>query len=133
MTVVQRTRIESPLPDMTAGRLSCVPVGRISSVRLLQSPRHRVPCVRYGDEMHMIGHQAVAQHTKSMHFRILSEQRKIGDTVAVAGNNKLPGVATLRNMMRNIDDDNPSEPAHVSNVSDGVGMTADGGAFEPGV
>ena len=95
-------------------------------MRLLQSPRHRVRCVRYGDEMNMIGHQAVAQHAEFMHFGILSEQRQIGDPVDIAGKNKLPSVAPLRNMMRNIDDDNPSEPAHVSNVSEGLGLTGAG-------
>ena len=35
-------------------------------------------------------------------------------------------------MMRNIDGDNPSEPAHVSNVSEGVGTADDADSFRTG-
>ena len=42
-------------------------------------------------------------------LRRLPQQLDVGDAIAVAGQNYLPGIPTLRNMMGNINHDNASE------------------------
>ena len=58
--------------------------------------------MRYYDQMHVIRHQAIAKYPKPIPLRVLTQQLKVGDSIRVAGENDLSRIATLRNMMRNI-------------------------------
>src|SRR3984957_17482618 len=58
--LVQRTGIVPALPDVTAGVMDGIPIRSISAVGVLQRQAQHVCFRRDGDEMHMVGHQAVA-------------------------------------------------------------------------
>lgn len=61
MVAVQRARVKPPLPDVAAGAMRRIPVARVPAMCLLQRLRQRVGLVRNDDQMHVAGHQAVAQ------------------------------------------------------------------------
>ena len=68
--------------------------------------------VRYGDEVYVIRHKAVAQQRNTVKLRILAEQLQIGNAVALVGENYLASISALRNMMRNVDDHHAGKTSH---------------------
>ena len=56
-----------------------------------------------------------------MQFGVLPQQRQIRESVRVAGENNLPSIAPLRNMMRNVNGYDARKPTHDANVSEQVG------------
>jgi len=59
--VVQRTGVVSALPDVPARGVRGIPKRGIPPVRLLQCQRQRLRLLRNQNQMHVIGHQAVAK------------------------------------------------------------------------
>jgi hypothetical protein len=72
-------------------------------MRLFQAVPESLGLARHGNQVHMIRHQAVTQQRKTRELRILPQQRKIDHAIGVVGENNLPGISSLRNMMRNVD------------------------------
>ena len=62
--------------------------------------------------MHVIRHETVAQQRKTVKLGILPQQLEVGDAVGVVGQNDLPGVSALGNMMSNVNHDDASEAGH---------------------
>src|SRR5712671_2693886 len=110
MSFVERTRIESSLPHMSARRIPRVPVGCVAAVSMLESLRQGFGGAGHRDQMHVIRHQAVTQQSKTVQVGVLPQQLEVGNAIAVAGQNYLPGVPTLRNMMGNINQGERSGP-----------------------
>jgi hypothetical protein len=50
-----------------------------------------------------------------MQLRILSQQLKIGHAITITGENDLPGIPPLGNMMRHIDDHDACKSCHNQN------------------
>lgn len=71
-----------------------------------------------GDQMHVIGHEAIAEQREVVKFAVLPQQLQINQPVGVTAEDCLPGIATLRNMMRNVGDDDTRETSHADKVSD---------------
>jgi hypothetical protein len=97
---------------MSAGSMNCVPVGSVSSVRLLQ--RLSQPVRRAGnyDQMDMIGHQAVTDDRHSVKFDVFSQRRQVGGTVRIAIQDDAPVISTLSQMVWHINGNHPSESSH---------------------
>ncbi len=109
---MKRERDVPPVPSFL-GNVPSVP--RFLSV--FESLRHRVVRVRDHDQMHMIGHEAVAQQRETVEFGILAQQFEIRDAVSVVGQNHLPRIATLRNMMGTVDDNDARQSSHPKKIS----------------
>jgi hypothetical protein len=60
MRLVQRARIVSSLPNMASGMMTCIPIGGIPPVSVLQCQSQNISLMRQRDKVYMIRHQAVA-------------------------------------------------------------------------
>lgn len=87
---------------MSAGVLTRIPVGGVAAVGVLKSLCQRRAGARNHDQMYMIRHQAITERREVIEFAVLTEEFQIGEAIGVAGEDRLPGVAALRNMMRNV-------------------------------
>jgi hypothetical protein len=87
-------------------------------VGVLESLRQGFAAARNHDQMHMIRHETVAQQREAVKLRVLPQQLKVGDTVGVVGQNYLPGVPPLRNMMGNVNHDDAREAGHSQKISE---------------
>ncbi len=79
---------------------------------MLESLRQRVGGARNDDQMYMIRHQAIAEQREVIEFAVLVEKFQIGKTIGVTVDDYLPGVAALRNMMRNVGHDHTRQTSH---------------------
>jgi len=68
--------------------------------------------------MHVVGHQAVAQHGKTVELSILPQQLQVSDAIRVVRQNHLPGIAALRNMMGNVCDNHARQSSHGQKISE---------------
>jgi hypothetical protein len=60
VSLVERAGIVAALPHVAAGVVDRIPIGGKSSMYILQATRRRAPPVWDGNEMNVIGHQAIA-------------------------------------------------------------------------
>src|SRR3984885_13803782 len=100
MLLVQRARIVSPLPDMAGCMMACIPIGGIPPLSVLQRQPQTIGLLGHSDHVYMIGHQAVADQFYSVQGNVLLQQIQIDAAVGVAGEDKLPSIPTLGNVMR---------------------------------
>src|SRR5258708_8001889 len=120
MRSIQRAGVKSPLPDMTAGGMADIPVCRIPPMRMLESQSERICFARNHDQVNVIGHEAVADQGKLMQSGIISEQVKIDEPFSFRGENELPGISTLGNVVRDIHGNHTSQTGHASKITDNV-------------
>jgi hypothetical protein len=97
---------------MPAGTVLSIPKSCIPSVGLLEGFCKGVGLVRNHHQMNMIGHQAVADQRSCVLFGAFSQQAQIHISICVAVQDKLPGITTLRHVMRNLGGYHPSESCH---------------------
>ena len=71
------------------------------------------------DEVYMIGREAVTQQGQTIKLRLLSQQRQVGKTIGIVGENNLSGISPLRNMMGNVRDHDARESSHRSKYARG--------------
>src|SRR5207245_175593 len=110
--VVQRAGIEAALPGVPTGGMSCVPKGRIAFVRLLERKGKRIRLAGNHHQMHMVGHETVAQERQVMQEDILTQQVQIDGTLVIGSENELACIAPLRDMVRYIYDDDTGKSCH---------------------
>jgi len=103
MVVVQRARVKSPLPNVTSGSMRSIPRCGVPSVRLLQSLGQRVDLLRNDRQMHVIGHQTVAQGLQLMWLDLFPHRSSKNQTLAIGSENELPSISVLRDVMPNIE------------------------------
>lgn len=84
--------------------------------------------MRRSDEVHVVRHQAVAEQRQTIKLRILPQQRQVGQTIGIAGENHLSRVAALRNMMRYAYYDDARESSHPQKNSRDVSRSGGGDA-----
>ena len=89
-----------------------VPVGSVSSVRLLQRLCKSVRRTGDHNQMDVIGHQAVTDHGHSVKFSVFPQRRQVGRTIAIAIQDEAPVVPTLRQMVWHINGNHTSESSH---------------------
>jgi len=89
------------LPDMSTGGVSSVPVCGVATVRLLQ--RHGASALRgYHHQVNMVRHQAIADQKQGMELQGLPQQIQINRPLGIRCQDELTRVATLRDMVGNI-------------------------------
>src|ERR1700722_6326823 len=120
MRLIQRTRIESPLPHVAGRRMLGIPIRRVASMGLFERLREGLWGLRNRDQVHVIRHEAVAQQRESGKLRILAQQLEVSKTLGIAGKNHLSRVPSLRNMMGNVGDPYPRQPSDLEKLT---GMT----------
>ena len=81
-------------------------------MRLFQRLRQRLGGLRYSDQVHMIRHQAVPQQGETVKLGIVLQQLKVSDAIGIAGEDNLPRVSPLRNMMSNVGDYDTRQSSH---------------------
>ena len=62
--------------------------------------------------MHMVGHQAVAQQRQLVELYVFPEEIQIHQTLVIGREQKLPGIAALRHMVRDIYDYDTGKTCH---------------------
>ena len=84
---------------------------------VLEGQRQRVGSARDDDQMNMIRHETIAQQREMMEVRITPQQIEIHCPVGVVGENELPGIPTLGNVMGYVDNDDTSQASHIRQSS----------------
>jgi hypothetical protein len=87
---------------------------------------------RYDHQMHVIGHQAVAQEGKIIELRRLPQQLQVGDAVRIVCHNHLAGVAALRNVVGDIYDDHVRQASHSQKIAEIIRSVSRDRTFLPG-
>lgn len=64
--LIQGAGEEPALPHMAAGVMGGVPIGSVSAMCVLQSPREGASLAWSHDEMDMVGHQTVANERQAV-------------------------------------------------------------------
>jgi hypothetical protein len=73
--------------------------------------------------MYVVRHEAPTQQRKTVELGIFSQQVEVSDAVGIIGQNDLSGVATLRNMMGNVHDDDARQAGHWKKISEMIQPT----------
>ena len=121
MRVVQRAGVEASLPDVPTGLVRGIPVRGITSVSVLQRQGQRLGTARNNDQVHVVGHEAVAEKTQFVEVHVAPQQFEIHLPFAVRRQQELPRVSALRHMMRNIYDSDKGKPRHhLARISENV-------------
>ena len=89
-----------------------IPVRRVTPMRILESQSQRIGSARNHDQVHVIGHEAVADQGKLMQSSIGSEQIEIDEPFSVGSQDELPSVSALGNVMRYVDSNGSSQTCH---------------------
>lgn len=109
------------MPDMPTGLMRGIPVRGITSVGVLQRQGQRLGTARNNDQVHVVGHEAVAEKTQLVEVRVAPQQFEIHPPFAVRRQQELPRVSALRHMMRNIyDSDTGKARHHLARISENV-------------
>ena len=108
------------MPKVAASPDSPVDQLGIARLRCGQGPRQRVLVVGKGDEMDMVGHQAIGPDFQTILFGIFSQPGKIVPPVPGFKENLLPVIAPLGDMMGHPGKNDPGLTAPSdSNISKG--------------
>jgi len=84
----------------------------ISAMRFSQGPAHEVRPLRVQNQMHVVGHKAVA-HTSTLDLRdLLRKHIAINLVIPILEENDLPAIATLGHMVRETRDDHAGRARH---------------------
>jgi len=70
------------------------------------------------DQVHVIRHQAVTQQREAVQYAIVPEELEVSAAVRVIGQNYLPGIPPLRNMMGNVSNDDAGQSSHAQKISE---------------
>ena len=112
MRLIHHRGIEAVLPEVPRRVPAGIRAMGIAAVRLSQTARQGILAFRHHDQVHVVGHQAVADQPEARWFAILRDQAEIGDPIAVAAKHVLPVVAALRDVMRQPDSHHPRQSGH---------------------
>ena len=99
---IERTGIKPSLPKVSARRVGGVPVGSVAPVGVLQRLRQGIRLTRDDHQMYVVGHQAVAQQQKIVELNVGPQEVQIHDTFGIGSENELPRIATLGDMVRDV-------------------------------
>jgi hypothetical protein len=101
---------------MPARFVGSIPVGSVSSVGLLQCLRQPIRHVRNGNQVNMIGHEAIADQRDLVEDKVFAQQREVDQTVSIEIKHEASPISTLCQMLWNICGDNPSQSPHSLNT-----------------
>ena len=109
MIAVQRTREESVPLQVPRPAPAFVHGARVKVMGPAQSPRKGIGPLRDCQEMHMIGHQAIAQQPHSLAGALQSEQPTVSEPAVVVEEGWLAVVAPLCEVVRHAHRHHPSQ------------------------
>lgn len=98
--LVHHERGEPALPKMPPPPFTEVDPPRVPAVRLADRQAKGVLRPRHGDQMHVVGHQAIRPNLDAPLAAPLAHQFQVGRVIVVAEERLLPPVATLGNVVR---------------------------------
>jgi len=84
----------------------------IGEVRATNSPGQRKLALRYDYQMHVMGHQAVAQYLEPALGGLVPQNLQIGDAVSVGQKDVLPIVPALGDVMSKAWNDDARDSGH---------------------
>ena len=81
-------------------------------MRVLERPCQGFRAAGNQDQMHVVGHEAVAEQREFVQLNGVAQQFQVGRPLAVFRKQELPGVAPLRHVVRNINDCDTCQTRH---------------------
>ena len=109
---IERAGVEPVLPKVPAPTMQTIDVLRIPIVRASQGlGQSRLRC-RRGDQVDVIGHQAIAVHSQPVPLPLFLKQTEVRDSVVVHEEHVLAVVAPLRDVVRQARNDDPGNSRH---------------------
>jgi hypothetical protein len=118
---VERTRVKTALPRVSAGVVESVPIGSVASVSVFKRVGECVPEVRDRNQVHVIRHEGKTDHGEAIQIGVFLQKFKINVALLGRGEDELASVSTLRDVMRDIESDNTRHAGHGSKVAPDAG------------
>ena len=84
----------------------------IAAVSLPQTARQGVLAFGHHDQVHVVGHEAIADQPKTCRFAIFGDEAEIGGAIAIVAKDALAVVAALRDVVGQPGSNDPSESGH---------------------
>jgi hypothetical protein len=97
---IERGREEAILPEMSAAAVMQVKLSRIEKMRTAQASSQSVGALRDDNQVHVISHQAIAEHTEAAAAAPFGEQLAVGTAVGIVEKDGLAVVPPLRDVVR---------------------------------
>jgi hypothetical protein len=99
MTLVQYTRTEPTLKEISAHPIGKILHPRVTPVRFPDRPRQQPCIVRNHDKMGMICHQAPSENLDREPFQFFAHEIEIGNPITIIIEDRNRSYAALRNVM----------------------------------
>ena len=113
VAIVHRVTCEAALEQIAAPALTEIDPSRVEAVRLAESRAQAVGALRDEDQMNVVVHQAPGDAARAVGRAGIRHEREIGATVFIGEEDRQSAIAALRDMVRDMRDDDASEPGHV--------------------
>ena len=110
MRLVQRARIESPLPEMSAALVKPVDVLRVAEVRSAYGLGQRILGLWYRYNMDVIAHEAIADDVQAVLPGLIAEQLQIYMPIIIDKEYILTIISPLRDMSKTPGGDEHTQP-----------------------
>ena len=114
MPLVKGTGKEAILPQVTAPSVQPIDRLRVTIMRTTHGTGKRIIIPGGGEEMDVIGHQAVAVNVQAVFPRLLKQDAKVEMTIIGGEEDVLSIVAALSYVMRQTGNDDTGNPRHGS-------------------
>ena len=85
---------------------------RIAAMRLPQTARQGVLAFGHHDQVHVVGHKAIADQPETCRLAILGDQAEIGGAIDIVAKDVLAVVAALRDVVGQSGSNDPSKSGH---------------------
>ena len=101
---------------MPARLVSYAPVASIPPVGMFQCLCQPISLARNGNQVDMIGHDAIANQRHLVEGKVFPQQIDVDRTISIAIQHEAAPISTLRQMVWNICGHNPSQSPHSLNT-----------------
>jgi len=116
--VVHHKRSETALPEMPPPAFAEVDVARVTPVCLADPPPQPVLVLGHGDQVNVVGHQAVSPDGHSALFTPLRHQIDVRLIVLLREERLLPPIPPLRHVMRVAGNNNSCQSSHAISLAE---------------
>jgi hypothetical protein len=89
-----------------------IPIGSVSAMCVLQSPREGVRLAWSHDEMDMVGHQTVANERQAVQLNALAQKIKVNPAICITIKDEPSRVPSLGHVMRHPDGHDSRQSRH---------------------
>ena len=112
VAVFDRAGIEPRLPDVAAGSTAGVPVARVCRIGASQDAGHGVRALGDGQQVDVIGHQAIRPDDQAELAAVLPEHVEVDGAVLIGEKGGLPAISPGGYVVRKARHDNAGETGH---------------------